>query len=124
METREIQQQEWRQFFDDFSRKHGGRPIGIEILGTEIGAQIEESGLLLEGITAENEKPSDNRITIMAGANPDDHITHSITHPTLVSLGIDGNADFALAIKGSDGSTTLLRFQPAVLPGVANGSCP
>ena len=47
MLTREIKQQEWQPFFDDFSRKHEGRKVSIEIIGPEIGAQVEESGLVL-----------------------------------------------------------------------------
>jgi hypothetical protein len=54
---------------------------------------------------------------IMTGAKPDDHITHSITHPIQVSLEqTDEGADAALAIRSADGITTLLRFRSAVLP--------
>lgn len=124
MQTKEIQPNEWPEFFDNFSRKHQGTPVGIEILGMEIGAQTEEKGLALEGITVERDERSGQRIMIMVGASADDHITHSINRPTQVSVGADEGADFALAIKGADGSTALLRFQSTVLPEVTNAVSP
>ena len=114
MQTKEIQQSEWPEFFDNFSRKHQGTPVNIEIIGPDIGDQIEENGLALEGITVEWDEVSPNTIMIMVGARADDHITHSINRPTQVSVGTDKGADFALAIKGADGSLALLHFQSAV----------
>ena len=121
MQTKEIQQNEWQQFFDSFSRKHNGTPVDLEILGPKIGAQTEEHGLALEGITTEWEQASGDTIAIMLGASADDHITHSIRRPTQVSLGQSHEgADFALAIKAADGSTALLRFQAKALQEVAD----
>ena len=117
MQTKDIQQNEWPEFFDNFSRKHQGTPVGLEILEPEIGAQPEENGLALEGISIEGNETSGHTVLIMVGANADDHVTHSIRHPTQVSLGqTTEGEDFALAIKGTDGSLALLRFQSAVLP--------
>src|SRR4029078_2616876 len=116
MQTKEIQQSDWREFFDNFSRTYQGSAVGIEILGLEIGAQTEETGLALEGITAESDEKSDDTIVIMVVANADDHITHSVRRPTQVSLEqTDEGLDLALAIKGADGCTVLLRFQSSVL---------
>lgn len=54
---------------------------------------------------------------IMAGGKPDDHVTHTISRPTEVSLEqTDEGADAALAIKSEDGVTALLRFRSPVLP--------
>jgi hypothetical protein len=117
MKTQEIQKKEWTEFLDSFSRKHEGWLVRMEIFGPEIGAQVEERELALKGITHEwNEKEGDT-ITIMTGAKPNDHITHSIAGPTQVSLEkTDEGADAALAIKSGDGITTLLRFRSAILP--------
>jgi hypothetical protein len=117
MQTREIPKNKWTGFFDSFSRKHEGWLVDLEIFGPEIGAQVEQRQLALEGITDEWDEVTGNTIIIMIGGKSDDHITHSITHPTSVSLEqTDGGADVALAIKSSDGTTTLLRFHSAVLP--------
>jgi hypothetical protein len=124
MQTKEIQESEWSDFFDNFSRNHQGRPVDIEIFGSELGAQAQEKGLSFEGITVEWDEVSGNTIMIMVGASADDHITHSINRPTQVSLGTDRGEDFALAIKGADGSLALLRFQSAVLPEVGDALAP
>jgi Family of unknown function (DUF5335) len=117
MKTQEIPKKEWTVFFDNFSRKHEGSLVNLEIFGPEIGAQVEERELALEGITDEWDETEGNSIMIMIGVKPDDHITHSVTGPTQVSLEqTDEGADAALEIKSGDGITTLLRFRSAVLP--------
>ena len=117
MQTRQIPKGEWPAFLNTFSRKHEGWLVRLEIFGPEIGAQIEEKGLILEGLADEWDEVTGNTIMIMAGNKPDDHLTHSINHPTEVSLEqTDEGADAALAIKAEDGTTTLLSFRAAVLP--------
>ena len=117
MQTKEIPENEWSGFFDSFSRKHEGWLVNVEIFGLEIGAQAEQRHMALEGITDEWDEVEGNTIIIMTDAKPEGHITHSITHPTAVSLEqTDEGADAALAIKSNDGATTLLRFRSAVLP--------
>lgn len=112
MQSKEIPQQEWEQFFNNFSRKHFGRPVGIEVIGAEVGAQLQESGLALEGITAEPQKDSGAIISIMLGTNPSDHLTHLIDRPVQVSLDRDDRGDdFALAIKGANGNMAIMRFE-------------
>jgi hypothetical protein len=116
MKTREIPRTEWAAFFDSFSLQHEGWRITLEIFGPDIGDQIEERDLALEGVTAELADAGD-KIEIMIGAQPDDHITHTISAPVQVSLEqTDGGADVALAVKAADETTTLLRFRSAVLP--------
>ena len=117
MQTREIPKNEWTEFFDGFSRKHEGWLVNLEIFGPEIGAQVEQQQMALEGITDEADEVEGNTIIIMTGARPEGHLTHSITHATAVSLEqTDEGADVALAIQSDDGTTTLLRFRSAVLP--------
>jgi len=117
MRTKEISRSEWPEFFDSFSRKHEGWLVTLEILGSEIGAQVEERELAFEGILAEWDEIQGDEMAIMIGAKPDDHITHSISRPTQVSLvQTDEGADAALAIKSADGATALLRFRSPMLP--------
>jgi hypothetical protein len=122
MKTREIPRSEWPEFFDSFSRKHEGWLVTLEILGSQIGAQLEERELALEGIVAEWDAGKGDEIAIMLGAKPDDHITHNISRPTQVSLEqTDEGADVALAIKSADGVMALMRFRSALLPEMVDG---
>jgi hypothetical protein len=117
MKTQEIPKEEWTQFFDSFSRKHEGWLVNVEMFGPEIGAQVEQRETALEGITDSWDETEGNTIMIMTGAKPDDHLTHSITRPTQVSLEqTDEGADAALAITAEDGVTTLMRFRSVILP--------
>lgn len=117
MRTQEIPRKEWPAFFDSFTRRYEGWLADVEVFGSEIGSQMAEQGLPLEGITAELGKGKPDRIEIMLGAEPDDHITHMIAAPSQVSVEkTDEGADAALAIKAPDGTTTLLRFRAVMLP--------
>ena len=122
MKTKEIPKNEWRKFLDNFSRKHEGWSVTLEIFGTDLGAQVQERELALVGVVDEWDEIHGNRIVIMFGQKPDDHITHSIGHPTHVSLEqTDGGADIALAIKSADGVIALLRFLSPMLPEMVDG---
>lgn len=122
MKTREIPKEEWGRFFDNFSRRHEGWLMTLEIFGAEIGAQVEEQELALNGIVDEWDEIKGNAIMIMMGTKPDDHLTHTIGNATQVSLEqTDGGADVALAIKTADGTTALLRFRSPMPPEIGDG---
>ena len=122
MKTKEIPKNEWPKFLENFSRKHAGWSVTIEIFGTELGAQVQERELALAGIVDEWDEIHGDRIAIMVGEKPDDHMTHSIEHPTQVSLEqTAGGADVALAIKSADGVTALLRFLSPMFPEMVDG---
>jgi hypothetical protein len=123
MKTREIPKDEWPKFFDSFSSKYLGWTVTLEIFGAELGAQVQERELTLEGIVDELDETHGNRIVIMLGENPDAHVTHMIDRPTEVSLEqTDGGADSALAIKSADGVTALLRFLSSMWPEMVEDS--
>jgi hypothetical protein len=122
MQTRQVPKTEWPSFLENFGRRHEGWVVKLEILNPDIGAQVEATGLVLEGLTGERNEVTGTTITIMAGNTPEDHLTHSISHPTEVSLErTDGGADAALSIKSADGTTALLSFRSAVLPELIDG---
>lgn len=121
MQTREIPRDEWAAFFDSFSRQHEGWLATVEVLGKEIGAQVEARELALRGITAEL-KGDEDTISIILGETPEDHITHIITGPSHVRLEqTESGAHEALQIESASGVTTLLRFRSAVLPEMVDG---
>ena len=122
MKTRQIPKEEWGTFFDNFSRRHDGWMVTLEILDNEIGAQVEGRELTLKGIVDEWDEIKGNEIMVMVGTRPDDHVTHTIANATEVSLEqTDGGADVALAINSSDGTTALLRFRSPLLPELVDG---
>jgi hypothetical protein len=123
MQTKEIPKDEWPKFLDNFSRTHEGWLVTLEIVGTELGAQVQERELALQGIVDDWDEIHGDQIVIMFGEKADDHITHRIENPTQVSLEqTDGGADVALAIKSADGVMALLRFLSPILPEMVDDS--
>jgi hypothetical protein len=111
MQTREIPKGEWPAFLNSFSSRHQGWVVDVEVFGPDIGAQVEGTGLVLQGLTDEWDQENRNAIVIMAGNRRDDHVTHSINRPTEISLEkTDSGMDAALVITGEDGTRTLLTF--------------
>lgn len=119
MPTQKIERREWMEFFDQFSRRHRGWLVTLEVLETDLGDQIEARELPLEGITAEL-KDSGDEIEIIAGS-PDAHVSHTITRPERVWLKqTEEGADETLEIESESGAV-LLRFRSAVLPEMVDG---
>jgi hypothetical protein len=119
---KEIPRKEWGEFLDSFSRQHEGWLVTVEVLGEEIGAQVEAEGKPLEGITAELKDGGVDSIMITMGLTPAEHVTHNITTPTHVRIEqAENGADIALQIESSDGVTTLVRLRSAMLPEMVDG---
>jgi hypothetical protein len=122
METREIPHDEWRSFFDVFSRQHEGWLANLEIFGPEIGAQEEAHQLPLEGVTIASGDGEPEAISISLGKTPEDHVSHTVLEPAHVWLEqtTDG-ANAALEIESANETKTLLRFRSALPPEMVDG---
>jgi hypothetical protein len=122
MRTKEIPRDEWKTFFDTFSRQHEGWLATLEVLGSEIGAQQEARNLPLEGITATSKDTVPETIAISLGKTPEDHVTHTITEPARVWLEQTAEgANAALEIESADQIKTLLRFRSALPAEMVDG---
>jgi hypothetical protein len=122
MATREIPRNEWREFFDGFSRRHQGWLVTMEVLGADIGAQVEARELPLVGVTAEVSHEGEGQIAIIVGDGPQAHVTHTISGPAHVRLKESAaGADEALEIESTDSTMTLVRFRSAMPPEMVDG---
>jgi len=122
MTTQEIPRDEWKTFFDTFSRQHEGWLATLEVLGSEIGAQQEARNLPLEGITATLKDSEHETIAISLGKTAEDHVTHMITQPTRVWVEqTSQGANAALEIESADEVKTLLRFRSALPAHMVDG---
>ena len=123
MRTIEIPRKQWSDRLYEFTRKHQGWPVALDILGDSIGAQSEFGLLSLAGVTAE---PSDvGTISITATLPAGGFFTHTIHAPIHVFIETtDAGADAALEIESADGMKAILQFRigtPA--SGLARGRC-
>jgi hypothetical protein len=120
MPTREILRDEWARYFEEFSRRHQGWLVTVEILGLDIGDQVQVRNLPLEGIIVETNDDGDE-MTIIAGSRPDARISHTICGPLRVWVKQnEQGADEALEIESPAGAV-LVRFRSAVLPELVDG---
>lgn len=116
MQTREIPREEWITFFDAFSRMHEGRLATVEVLGRDLGAQVEASELPFVGITAELKGSDGDSVSIIVGTAAANHITHTVTRPTHVTLEQnESGADEVLQVESANGTRSLLSFR-SVMP--------
>jgi len=121
MPTQEIPSHEWIRFFDEFSRRHKGWLVTIELMQAELGDQTQARNLPLEGITVEPNEVGEYQITIMAGARPEARISHTVAPPRRVWLKQNDNgADEALEIESFTG-VVLVRFRSTVLTEAVDG---
>jgi hypothetical protein len=121
MSTREIPRDEWNSFFDSFSLRHQGWLVTVEVLGSDIGAQVEAKQMPLEGISADLKRSGEDIISIFIGGKPQEHVTHTIHAPERVRLKeTEDGADEVLEIE-SESLTTLMRLRSAVLPEMVDG---
>jgi hypothetical protein len=120
--VREIPRDEWVEYLNGFSRQHEGWLVTVEVLGTEIGAQVEAQELPLEGITAELKAGGEDVITIIIGGGSRERVTHNILQPTHVRIEqSESEADMTLQIESGSGVTTLVSFRSAMLPEMVDG---
>jgi hypothetical protein len=124
MTTQEIPRKDWPEFSQAFSQRHDNWLVTLEVMGSEIGAQVEGRGLRLRGLSADTSQEGSNFALMLETANGD-HLTHVVAAPTHVWLeqAPDG-ADVALEIQSADGTNTLVTFRSAVRPETVDGIMP
>lgn len=110
---REIPREEWKEFLETFSRQHEGWLVTLEVMGAEIGAQVEAEEKPLDGITAELKGEGEDSISIAIGLTPEERVEHNVMSPTYVRVEqAESGSDMTLQIESQDRATTLLRLRP------------
>jgi hypothetical protein len=113
MLTQEISRREWRRFCDNLSRQRHGGSVTLEEIDSISGARMITWDLALEGIIADTRHTNRETLAIVVSENTDRHITHLISGPLAMQLQrTEGDTGDVLLIKSSNGTTTLLRFDP------------
>jgi Family of unknown function (DUF5335) len=120
MATRDLPRESWKEFFDGFSRRHQGWLVDVEVLGSDIGAQLEAEDLPLEGISADH----DNKDISIALLRDGKITEHFVTRPQQVRVEEEGGAEVAIEIESSSGPTTIVTFRAAASPEEVDGLLP
>ncbi|HET9468567.1 MAG TPA: DUF5335 family protein [Vicinamibacterales bacterium] len=123
MHNIEVPRRQWSDRLYEFSRRHQGWPVALDILGESIGAQCEFGLLSLAGVTAE---PSDGGMIAITAMLPDGgFLTHRVREPMHLFIEeTDAGVDAALQIESADGTKAILRFRVAPgVSGLVRGRC-
>jgi Family of unknown function (DUF5335) len=107
--TTEIPREGWDRFFARFSEEHETQTVAVEVMGLEIGAQVEGRSLLLGGISpADHDNES---LALTFDSLDGEHLTHMVNKPTHVWVQrAPDHTEEALEIEAADGTRTLVRF--------------
>lgn len=110
-DTTEIPRDAWDKFFTRFSNDHETQFVAVEVMGKDIGAQVEGRTLLLSGISRADE--DGESLALMFDSVNGEHLTHMVSRPTHVWIQQAADrTDEALEIESADGTRTLVRFPP------------
>jgi hypothetical protein len=109
-----LERDSWAPYLTKFSKRNEARPTWLQVLG-EAGAQSEEQGLPLVGISIEEKGANSPRIQIMLGGHDaveTRHLTHMISNVDRVTrrVGSDGRDD-AIEFVDKHGEASLLIFK-------------
>jgi hypothetical protein len=109
-----IERETWARYLTEFSNRNKSRPTWLQVFG-EAGAQSEEQGLPLVGISFEEKGGDAPRVQIMLGGHDaieTRHLTHMISNVERVTrrVGTDGRDD-AIEFIDSQGEASLLIFR-------------
>jgi hypothetical protein len=104
-----IEQNSWTGYLTEFTKRNLARPTWLQVLG-EDGAQSEQSGLPLNGISVEMKGADAPRVQIMFGGR--DHLTHVVRNveTMMQQVGTDGR-DEAIEFVDKNGEASLLIFR-------------
>lgn len=110
--TREIPREDWNAHFDDFSRDLPALIAIVEVLGTELGAQIEAVESRLTGITYDYK---DDILVIGLNGPGDAHedLEHVISAPQKILLGEERDGEIVYDVEDAEQIQTILRLTPA-----------
>jgi hypothetical protein len=107
--TRNIPRNQWREELDSFSRQHEGWIVRVDVADADGTVRTEARDLPLQGVSAD--APQTNRVDIMVGERPGDHVTHVADATDLTIETTDAGAERGLRIRAADGSTTTVEFR-------------
>lgn len=106
--TRQLQQSEWRPYFDRVSRKLGASKVDVLLLGLDLGVQSEAEKLSLLGITYDHH---DDALDISA-----EGLEHRILGPESIFVQEDVNGRLvSCKVRDAEGHEQILQIEPALM---------
>jgi hypothetical protein len=109
-DTVTIGRDQWIPFLADFTRDNRGAHARLDVLGPDVGYQVETEDRPFDGIASDT-KDGEDAVWITFGSTPDQHLTHGVHGVTVIrirpAVGLQGAA---VLIEARDGTKTLLEL--------------
>lgn len=103
---------EWMSCLDGVNRRHYNDPVTVEVIGPEVGAQVEARRLILKGLSLDVKDRPAGAVSILLEGPGSSHVERLVHQPVEVSLKRDAEGhDEVLAVEAADGTLTLVRFE-------------
>ncbi len=109
--TREIPREEWRGYFDSFSRDLEELVATLEVAGEEVGAQVEAENARLTGITYDD-KDDILVIGLDSLGNVSEDLERVVEKPRAIYLETEDGGVLTFDVEDAEGQKTLLRLAP------------
>lgn len=106
----QIERHHWNEFFADLSRRAVNSVVSIEVMSTQLGDQVDEHDVLLDGIEFD---PRDGIVVSMADRG-NVVVRHAIPNPIKVQVVDTPGVPQAVMVEAADGTRTLLHLAPPV----------
>jgi Family of unknown function (DUF5335) len=117
MRNRQVPRSEWFRFFEEFSRRHGGRKTTVYVLSPRLGCQVEARAMPLLGVSSRADATGPISICLEAALRGS-NIEHQIAEPTQVWVERTEEGDEeAIDVDSEDGTKTVLQFLEVGKPG-------
>lgn len=116
--TDEIPRSAWRTYFDTLSKHLGTTEATVEVVGPDVGDQIEAERLLLTGISYDD-KDDIVVIGLDAPGGPPEDLERVVDHPVKIFVATgDGDAEAVFDIEDAGEHRTIVRLDraPALPP--------
>jgi hypothetical protein len=112
--TEEIPREAWRSYFDELSRTLGTMEATVEVVGRDIGDQIEAEHMVLTALTYDS-KDDVFVIGLDAPGKPREDLERMIEHPQriFVATGADTHTEMAIDIEDNQDHRTIVRLERA-----------
>ena len=104
MSTRKIERNDLKHYFDNLSNVLPASLVEIEVVGLDVGDQVESSGLKLTGVSYD---PKDDNLLL----NLDDKLEHCIGAPQEVYVDEDASGLHSLEILCGEGHRHIIKFK-------------
>jgi len=121
--TFEIAKDQWVTFLADFTRENRGAHARLELLGTEVGHQVETENLPFESVSTDG-KDGEQAVWITFGSTLEDYLTHGVQNATAIWVRLSsGEAGAALEVRAKDGTKTLLQLSRPEAYSLSGATC-